>query len=133
MKLKYAALVLATSTLLGTAAHANTEAFNDADVQAVFDGEKSSMQLAALTEKEMKDTEGAFGPVGALVGGVGGLTGYALGAGISGSNWSWAEAAAATAGGAASGAAAGPAGVVWGFNRSVAAGTAMGVVRYYGW
>ena len=134
MKLKYAALVLATTAVLSTTAYANTETFSESDVQALFDGgANSTMQLATLSDQEMKETEGAFGPVGALIGGVGGLTEYALETAISGSEWSWTGAATTTLAGAGAGFAAGPVGLVWGFNTAVATATLRGVAQRNGW
>ena len=83
------------------------------------------MQLAELSSQEMKETEGAWGPVGAFIGGSG--IGYMLNQQLSGSRFSPTAFTLAVGAGAFGGATAGPAGVVWGFNRSLATGMVTGV------
>ena len=83
------------------------------------------MQLAELSSQEMKETEGAWGSVGAFIGG-GGI-GYMLNQQLSGSRFSPTAFTLAVGAGAFGGATAGPAGVVWGFNRSLATGMVTGV------
>lgn len=86
------------------------------------------MQLAELSSQEMKETEGAWGPVGAFIGGGGGGgIGYMLNQQLSGSRFSPTAFTLAVGAGAFGGATAGPAGVVWGFNRSLATGMVTGV------
>lgn len=96
-QLKHAALALAMTGLLSAQAHASENlqaaqpvaAFSQTDINAMFEQAGQPMQLAALSQQEMKETEGAFGPWGAaggaLVGGIGNI-GYQLGAGR---GWSW--------------------------------------------
>lgn len=98
------------------------------DVQQVFQVNISQpLQLATLSQKEMKETEGAWGPGGAIIGGIGGATGYLLSTQISSSPFSWAQLGTATAFAAANGAFAGPVGVIWGFNSAIAGGTLNGI------
>lgn len=77
--------------------------FTAADTQMLFEQDAMPMQLAALSQQEMKETEGAFGPWGAVGGGiVGGIgnVGYQLGAGR---GWSWGSFGYAVGGGALTG------------------------------
>lgn len=137
-KLKQAALALATAGLFATQAqageafaqplqHAPVAAFSQQDIGSLFDQAGQPMQLAALSDVEMRETEGAWGVWGASIGGFGGFAGFAINNRISGHQWSWAGAGAATFQGARAGATAGPVGVVWGFNRNIGVGTATGV------
>jgi len=79
----------------------------------------------------MKETEGAWGPWGAAIGGVSGLAGYTTNMMISGDPWSWSKAAGSVGVGALRGATAGPVGVAWAFNRAVGIGAAYGVAKQY--
>jgi hypothetical protein len=84
MQLKHAVLALAAAGMLSTQAYATEAqveaaiqptqpaAFTEADMAALFDNAHQPMQLAALSDQEMKETEGAwwFAPViGWTVGG----------------------------------------------------------------
>jgi len=63
-------------------------AFSQTDLQALFEQDAAPMQLAALSEQEMRETEGALGLMGAVGGGLIGAisyTGYAIGSG----SWKW--------------------------------------------
>jgi len=73
MQLKHTVVALAAAGLLSTQAHASemqveaatqpaqaVAAFTDADIGALFEASDKPMQLAALSEQEMKETEGAF-------------------------------------------------------------------------
>ena len=143
--IKRMALVLATVGMVSTQAYAGESAvkmtplspqlsaFSQDDINSMFEASGKPMQLAALSTQEMKDTEGAWGPVGAIIGGLGGLGGYTLNAMISGSRWSPGAALTSTALGAAAGAVAGPNGVVWGFNSAIGGGAATGVFQRVGW
>jgi len=137
-KLKHAALVLVAASLITAQAQASeppatqvqaqsVAAFSDAEIAAMFEPSGPSKQLVALSQQEMKETEGAWGFWGAAIGGLGGFSGFAINNRISGHSWSWVNAGAATFQGARSGAFAGPVGVIWGFNRNIAWGTAQGV------
>ncbi|MCW8165631.1 hypothetical protein D8B22_04435 [Verminephrobacter aporrectodeae subsp. tuberculatae] len=102
-KFKHAALALATAGLLSAQAHASeaqvenlqalpVAAFSQADIDAMFEQADKPMQLAALSDQDMKETEGAVGPWGAAAGAlVGGLAeaGYQLGGLGAGREWSW--------------------------------------------
>ena len=135
--IKRMALVLATVGMVSTQAYAGESAvkttplspqlsaFSQDDINSMFEASGKPMQLAALSKQEMKDTEGAWGPVG--------LGGYTLNAMISGSRWSPGAALTSTALGAAAGAVAGPNGVVWGFNSAIGGGAATGVFQRVGW
>ena len=95
--IKHMALVLATVGMVSTQAYAGESAvstaplspqlstFSQDDINSMFEASGKPMQLAALSKQEMKDTEGAWGPVGAIIGGLGGLGGDTLNAVISGS------------------------------------------------
>lgn len=77
--------------------------FSSQDTQMLFEQDAKPMQLVALSQQEMRETEGAFGPWGALGGGiVGGIgnAGYQLGAGR---GWSWGSFGYAVGGGALTG------------------------------
>jgi len=103
MKFKNAALALAVAGLLSAQVHAaetqvkdlqaapiaTLATFDQTDISAMFEQTAQPMQLAALSSVEMKETEGALGPWGAVGGGIiGGIgnAGYQLGAGR---GWSW--------------------------------------------
>ena len=92
MQLKHTVVALAAAGLLSAQAHAGemqvetaiqpaqtVAAFTDADLQALFEASDKPMQLAALSQQEMRETEGAlwvFNALGGAVGGIAGLTGY---------------------------------------------------------
>lgn len=90
-KLKQTVLVLATVGMVSVQAHAAESSasrlpapqlqatFSQQDVQGLFDQGEQPMQLAALSQTEMKETEGAW--VHWAVGGAAGLGMYAV------SNW----------------------------------------------
>lgn len=93
MKAKNVVLALAATGLISTQAYAADTrvedaakmapqaAFSDADMQAVFQQTRAPMQLAALSQQEMKETEGAVLPaivIAALTGAAGGAFGSAL-------------------------------------------------------
>lgn len=70
-RLKSAALVLASIGMLSAQAHASergivsgsgypTPAFSQSDINELFDNAGEPMQLASLSAKEMKETEGAW-------------------------------------------------------------------------
>lgn len=69
--------------------------------------ENQNVKAIQLSQVEMKETQGEWGPVVAVIGGLGGGT---------------------VAGGTA-----GPMGVIWGFNAAIAGGTIRGVVAKNGW
>jgi hypothetical protein len=75
-----------------------------ADANLIFNMDNSqSMELAVLSSEEMKNTEGALGPWGAvgggIIGGIGNI-GYQLG---SGNSWNWGSFGYAVGGGALTG------------------------------
>lgn len=93
-KLKSGVLVSILTIGIMTTAMANqntavpVQPFTDTDIQLIFKQDNQPMELAALSPKEMRETEGAVGPWGALGGAaVGGIfyTGHAIGSG----SWSW--------------------------------------------
>jgi len=141
MKLKQTLLVATIAAFAANAALADTDvvssvpqAFTNAEVASLFESAAGqSLQLAALSAQEMRETEGAWGPWGAAIGGLGGFSGYAVGTLVSGSPWSWTGAVTSTIGGAGAGAFAGPNGVIWGFNTTLANGMVNGVASRYGW
>lgn len=101
MQLKHVVVALAVAGMLSTQAYASeaqveaaiqpaqaVAAFTDADLQALFEASDKPMQLAALSQKEMKETEGAWWPVvyrvgGGLAGMYGSGYGYLAGGGRS--------------------------------------------------
>lgn len=88
------------------AAPAQTAAFTDADMAALFDNANQPMQLAALSGLEMKETEGAFNALGAVAGGLwggGSAIMYHIGQGKPISAWNWGSIGVAAALGAMNG------------------------------
>ena len=73
-------------------------------------GENTDLQAKAITNQEMKDTQGAFGVPGAVAGAGIGAWGY-LGTAAGTGNFSWKGLAVTTAGGAVVGAVTGPVGI----------------------
>lgn len=108
-------------------------AFSQQDINGLFDQADKPMQLAALSKQEMTNTEGAWGPAGAIIGGLGALGGYTINKIIAGERWSLTTAATLTGLGAAAGAFAGPNGVVWGVNSALTAGMVEGISSRTGW
>nr|WP_314271515.1 hypothetical protein [uncultured Kingella sp.] len=104
-------------------------AFAGSFEEQMFDTQPEKAKVVELSQKEMRETEGAFGPWGAAIGGFGGAAGYVIQQQISGDPFSWGKFSAATGFGAATGAVSGPMGVVWGFNSRIAGGTAYGVYK----
>ncbi|OSI10335.1 class IIb bacteriocin, lactobin A/cerein 7B family [Neisseria canis] len=88
--------------------------------------------MKTLTIQELQYVNGAFGPIGAAIGGIGGAAGYLLNQQLSGSKFSPTSLAWATGAGATAGATTGPVGVVWGFNGALAGGMVTGVASRYG-
>jgi len=79
VKFKHAFVALAAAGLFATQAHASEmqvgaafqtaqpiAAFTDADMQALFGASDKPMQLAALSQQEMRETEGAVAPLVAI-------------------------------------------------------------------
>jgi len=110
MKMKSILLATALATSFAAPAFASevpvsapVQLFSAADTQLVFAQDAEPMQLAALSQSEMKETEGALGPWGAVggafVGGIGNA-GYQIGAGR---GWSWGSFGYAVGGGALTG------------------------------
>ena len=117
MKLNLFAGVLAASLAVPALANegaldAPVPEFTAADTQQLFEQDARPMQLAALSQQEMVETEGAFGFGGAAIG-VGmytALTAFDSYRGRNGSfvsnfqnNWSWRNAGLSAAGGFVSG------------------------------
>lgn len=101
---------MAFTTLLSQAAWANEEStlsapvFQADELSAAFEQSAEPMQMLALSEQEMKDTEGAwFNFVSAGWGALGGGVGYAFSTWTSGSNWSSAAFTGSVVGGAVGG------------------------------
>ena len=88
--------------------------------------------MRTLTSQELQYVHGAFGPIGAAIGGVGGAAGYLLNQQLSGSKFSPTTLAWAAGTGAVAGATTGPVGGVWGFNSALAGGMITGVASRYG-
>ncbi|WP_338691838.1 hypothetical protein V6667_02945 [Neisseria leonii] len=119
MKNKFAALIIAAFVATPVMAQ-NFE-------NQVFANQ--NVKVVELSQAEMKETQGAWGGVGAAIGGVSGAGGYLLNQQISGDKFSWGKLGAAAGFGAASGAVAGPMGIIWGANGRIAGGAAMGVYK----
>jgi len=141
LKTRLAATALATLAAMTTtsvlAETSNTlpvaNAFTAQDMVSLFEQGTQPQQLVVLSEQEMKTTEGAWGPLGAAIGGISGLAAYTTETMISGEPWSWGHAAESTAGGAIIGGFAGPLQLVWGFNGAVAGGAVRGMITQLGW
>jgi hypothetical protein len=132
-KFKHAALALGAASLMAVQAQASeppstqvqaqsVSAFSHAEIAALFESSGPSMQLAALSPQEMKETEGAW--LNLAIGGAIGLGSYAY------SNWgnmTWGGALGSTALGAVGGYGAGVAGLrVLGPYANGGAGVAIG-------
>lgn len=112
-KFKHAALGLAAAGLLSAQAHAGeaqvqslqampVAPFSQSDISGMFDQAGQSMQLAALSGQEMKETEGAFFWFAPVVGWS--LGGGAFGVGVNRwSTGSWAGSGRAFGAGATAG------------------------------
>lgn len=88
-------------------------AMNDEELAYLFGASNVTLArelIAYLDEREMNETEGRFGPVGAFVGGVTSGAGYVGGVIGSGQDGSWGDFAGAVVGGALLGGFLGPAG-----------------------
>ena len=143
MKLQGALVGLVTLGLVITHVQANAtdSAFLPSHGQFLADAEKLNLfddldigkQVVILSPDEMRTTEGAFGPFGALVGGLGSFGNYAFDTLISESKWSWAGAASATVTGATMGAFASPVAAIWGANVLTTGGIVSGIGKHYGW
>ena len=81
----------------------------------------------------MNDTEGAWGPWGAVAGGFGSGMGYAYGTYITQSPWSLGNFGLVTSAGAAHGLFAGPASAIWGFNSALIISIGSAVNTRNGW
>ncbi len=120
-KLTGTSLALTLAMSFG-ATSAMASSFEDKDMVFAF-GSESAMEVATLSDQEMKNTEGAWGPWGAIAGGaIGGIQylGYAAGSG----SFSLSSFAYNVGGGAAIGAATGPVGIA---NFMIARPVAFGV------
>jgi len=136
MNLKQNLLATAIFTMTTTSVSVLAETpvadtFSTSEIVSLFEQDTQPLQLAALSGQEMKETEGAWGPWGAAIGGVSELAGYTAQTMISGEPWSWTQATLRTGAGAVQGALAGPVGVAWVFNRHVGTGAAIGVAKQY--
>jgi hypothetical protein len=122
MQLKHTVLALAVAGMISGqayAAEAQVEAvgarpvadFSQTDLQALFEQDAKPMQLAALSEQEMKETEGAWllNAAGAFVGGFSGAYGYLTSVAYNPN--------------------ADPRSVAWGLTKSIALGAAWGAIR----
>jgi len=112
MQLKHTVIALAAAGMLSTQAYASemqvdaalqpgetVAAFTDADIQAMFEQEAGQpMQLAALSQQEMRETEGAW--MNFAIGGAIGFGAHAL---SHGRNMTFRSAAIATGTGALTG------------------------------
>ncbi|MDG3066177.1 hypothetical protein ACFQ4M_10685 [Thauera mechernichensis] len=142
---KHAAVALAMVGMLSAQANASEvqvqnlqaaqpiAAFSQTDIDAMFEQAGQPMQLAALSQQEMRETEGAVNPYGALLGGVGGGLGYMFSNQISGSPFSLYGFLSSVGGGAIAGSGLGAVGAIWEFNSIVSVGILDGIAGAYGW
>jgi len=111
-------------------------ALNSNDLSFAFAQTEQPVQVLALSEREMKETEGAFGPAGAVVGGLWGGAQYLSSCSITGTcSWGgFGYNVATSAGlGAIGGGFVTLGRAAWGFNASIGAGIGNGVGTTYGW
>ena len=107
--------------------------FQAIDAQSLFDDSDRPMQFATLSEREMKETEGAWGLWGAAAGGLGAGLGYSYNVYINQSPWSWGNFGVLVGLGTTAGAFTGPSDAVWAFNSAVAQGISTAVITRNGW
>lgn len=110
--------------------------FTEADASDLFEQTGKPMEVASLSSKEMKETEGAY--LANVAGAAIGLAGYGAFCTIGTGSCNLLGAASAAGMGAispirAATQAATAARAIWGFNASVANGTALGVGSHYGY
>lgn len=92
-----------------------------------------NVKAVELSQTEMQETQGEWGPVGALAGGFASGAGYLIEQQISGNEFSPTALATYVGKGAVLGGGSGPMGVIWGFNSAIAEGTIRGTAARYGW
>ncbi|WP_165089142.1 class IIb bacteriocin, lactobin A/cerein 7B family [Neisseria yangbaofengii] len=88
--------------------------------------------MKVLTDQDLENIQGGFGPIGAVAGAAGGAAGYLVEQQISGSKFSPTALGNYVLGGAVAGGTAGPLGVIWGFNGALAGGSVRGVAACQG-
>jgi len=96
MKLKQKLLAVIVAVMTTTSVLADTgnappvvDVFTSTDMASLFEQDTHPLQLVVLSEQEMKVTQDAWKPWGAVIGSLGGLGGYAIGTIISGAPWLW--------------------------------------------
>ena len=103
---------------------------NAFDESKVFEiAPNQSLNAVELSESQMKETEGEFGPVGAVIGAIGGAAGYMIECTIKDCDFDTLEFLERTGSSAVASSVMGPAGVIWTFNGNIAYSSAKGV--YY--
>jgi hypothetical protein len=124
---------LATSAFASNSQIDAAPQFSTADTQLLFEQDNMPMQVAALSEQEMYETEGAWGFPGAIVGGVLGGVGYIGYTWGAKTNFRWSSFGAAVGIGAGGGAICGPVG----WARTVGSWAFTGAASYgagrFGW
>lgn len=94
MRIKYLlvanlfALGLSLQPAVADGTPADQPQFSSLDIAMMFERDGEDKHLAALSVKEMKETEGALNPYGAIIGGVGGGLGYTFNSYIGDQPWS---------------------------------------------
>lgn len=109
-------------------------AFEAADYDALFDSQSEVVEVAALSNKEMTETNGSFfNPYGAAIGAAAGGAGYAYRTVIGGSRWSWYSFGSSAGAGFVAGSGAGAVTAIWGANAYIGTSLFGGVMDYNGW
>lgn len=119
MELKQLGIALTVVGLLSANAYANdaaseppiAAAFTETDLSALFEQTDKPMQLAALSQQEMKETDGAWllNFAGGILGGFSGAYGYMTSSAYNRN--------------------ANPSSAAWGLTRSIAVGAGTGAIR----
>ena len=102
--------------------------FSDADLEQAFGPTVKPIQLTVLSSQEMKETQGAQGPVGAIVGAAGGALEYTFHQQIGGNEFSTVDFVRDVSFGAATGAVSpNPVLTVWNANLAISRGITQGI------
>lgn len=135
IKLNFPALAFSIASLISAQAQASevqlenlkaaqpSATFSQTDIDKMFRQDAHPVQLAALSQQEMKETEGAWVPQ--TVGAIGGMTGYGFSCSYTRS------CTAAGFGFAAFSGAISPIRGIWGFNTAIGLGVLQGTGGYY--
>ena len=119
--------VLADDLTVQPVSFSHANAFDESKVFEIAPNQ--SLNAVELSESQMKETEGEFGPVGAVIGAIGGAAGYMIECTIKDCDFDTLEFLERTGSSAVASSVMGPAGVIWTFNGNIAYSSAKGV--YY--